>query len=639
MDASGGKRLSSRLCKSALAEKLIRFPLLRLLVLEFWFRLAFLGFVLLLVFLALFLPRIWRVSPRGFRPVIKVSGLDVMQAWSLRRTARQAMAAGQLDLAMEAWRVAVANNPANTRLVREFLGDVLKSNEAKPYLPLAATHCSWLLRLTGTNQAEVELVARVYHKFRLEDLLLSLLRPMENRLSAPLEAIYLMALFNQNQVESFARRWERADASLAGNPELQLYHAAWQAGWGPLSTTAAGRQRLAAAQENPAQRVLAHRLQLAVNAHLREPERYEQALKKLVEWREDIPADHVNYWRLLAQVGQKNRAAQLAQDYRQPPASAAETIQLAEVSAQLGLREQALQVLQRYAPPFGYAEGIWVFYSQLLMEDQKWDAVADLALQIRQETQVRDTLAGYSYCLEGRAALAQQRRHRAETAFNKATEFPFENIPLGLWTASQLRQWGFPNHARDLLAKLPEAAELDPEYWATALAAAYETKQVDPMLQAAAKAYYLKPDDWMTMNNYAAALLVARQQPQEAIKLTMQLLTSLPASAPPKIAMAFKINHSLALLLNQRAAEAEAILKTIPENSLMPMEANAYYLAWFELSCHRQQWEQARQMSQRLDPNFLFPNQRLWLDKMRKQMPPTSSKERGCLPPRLPHSA
>ena len=99
--------------KLDLANRFVYFPLARLLIFSFWFRLIFAGFLLFLVFLALFLPRIWRTTPPGFLPVIKISGLDMAQAWSLRRSALRSTKAGDLDQATYAWQAAVARNPAN----------------------------------------------------------------------------------------------------------------------------------------------------------------------------------------------------------------------------------------------------------------------------------------------------------------------------------------------------------------------------------------------------------------------------------------------------------------------------------------------------------------------------------------------
>src|SRR5204862_4483755 len=90
--------------KLDLANRFVYFPLVRLLIFSFWFRLIFAGFLLFLIFLGLFLPRIWRTTPPGFLPVVKISGLDMAQAWPLKRSELRLMNAGDLDQAAYAWR-------------------------------------------------------------------------------------------------------------------------------------------------------------------------------------------------------------------------------------------------------------------------------------------------------------------------------------------------------------------------------------------------------------------------------------------------------------------------------------------------------------------------------------------------------
>src|SRR5687767_1739004 len=95
------------------AGRLERFPLLRILLLEKWFRRAFLLFLTVLAGALSFLPKIWVTSPKGFLPVVKISLLDRVQAGSLKRSARKAAAAGRFDEASYAWQAALANNRAD----------------------------------------------------------------------------------------------------------------------------------------------------------------------------------------------------------------------------------------------------------------------------------------------------------------------------------------------------------------------------------------------------------------------------------------------------------------------------------------------------------------------------------------------
>src|SRR5262249_53874179 len=141
------------------------FPLLRQLLFERWFRLAFAACALIFVFFALFLPKIWKTTPTGFRPIVKVSGLDLVQAWSLKRTALKAEQAGQFDEANYAWQAALANNPANKDLVRGSLNCVLRDPHRREHALQALGYAYWLLKLTGTNDlADLQLAGRVFEE-------------------------------------------------------------------------------------------------------------------------------------------------------------------------------------------------------------------------------------------------------------------------------------------------------------------------------------------------------------------------------------------------------------------------------------------------------------------------------------------
>ena len=603
--------------KRELANRLVYFPLLRVLVFNFWFRLVFAGFVLSLVFLALFLPRIWRMTPPGFLPVIKVSGLDMARAWSLKRSALRSMKAGDYDGAVYAWQAAVANNPANPDSLRGALRNFLKLDHPNPrYQGPAVGQTFWLLKLTGTNAADVELVSQIYDKFQLYDLTLRLLGPLEDHLSAPEEAACLKALFHSGQMVRFAARW----AKLAGNhadstPELQLYGAAYQAGWGAYSSAEEGQKHLEAALEDPDRRILANRLRLLVCAHRRDAAGYQDSLQRLVQWQSDTVLDHVLYWQLLAALGRKEEAAGLARSFPRPPATANDVRRLAETQIVLGMRDEARRFLQDNAQQSGNSPDLWMMLASLLVEDRKWEELRGLALQLRQQPVIRDTLANYSFYLEGRAELGLERPAVAAAAFEKAAQRPFEDAALGLTTAGSLLKLGYPAPARDILLPLEAGLARNPDYWQALFAAAYALKQPGLAVKAAAKAYELQPDNIVMANNYAAALLVNRERTEQAVRLTLQLVARFPDSTSAKI------NHALALILNRRTTEAEEILRKIDPAKLGPLEATSLYLGLFEVCFSGKRYEQAREAASHIDTKYLFPNQIEWLEEARRQMP------------------
>ena len=85
---------------------------------DVWFRVAAITVILSGVLLAAILPKIWTVTPDGFLPVVRISGLDLVQAWSLRRSAEKLEKQGQLADCMVAWRAAGFNDPGSPELAR-----------------------------------------------------------------------------------------------------------------------------------------------------------------------------------------------------------------------------------------------------------------------------------------------------------------------------------------------------------------------------------------------------------------------------------------------------------------------------------------------------------------------------------------
>ena len=591
-----------------LAYELAEYPLLRLLAFSRWFRLAFVAFVLFLFGFGLSLPKIWRATPAGFYPKIRVSGLDLLHAWTLKRGALEAIQAHRLNDALYAWQAAAAYNEADPELLRGLLQCLAIARSQNDYLALVLARGDWLLRLTQTNHSDLELVASLYEKYRLPELLLPKLLPMEDRLHPPLKAILLKCWFDAGYMDQYAAAWKTIDTTLKADKTLSLYQAAYQAGWGAPESRANGRTQLEAALTDPARQKVAAHLQLVVGLHLDDANRYAESLKRLAEWKEDFVQDHVKYWRLLARVGRKPEAVRLAQDNKMPPITPFDLIEQARVLSELDLREQASQLLQKEIGKFEYATGAWVVYGDLLMRDQRWDALGGLAVQIRQVSRVGDVLAAYSYYLEGRAELALHRTPLALTAFRKIPQHNFGNPNLALLVAKNLRRLGYGDIAKDLLAKLDREFGTNVDYWKQVFEVAIELKDQDLFYTAAQTLHKLRPDDWIGRNNYASALITLRRDPTEAIKLTMQLMAQRPNAAVAKI------NHSLALLQMQRAAEAQAVLDSLDPIRLSPVESTALHQARFELYFSRRDFKRALESSAQIDRQLLFPCERQWLD-------------------------
>ena len=650
--------------RAQLLARLENYPLLRMLVAERWFRVGFTAFLLVLIFMGLFLPRIWKATPDGFKPVIRIRGLHYAQALMLKRTARQAVAAGKFEQADYAWRSAISRNPGDKDALRGYVGSFLQRGRTESkQLSGMIGYGTWLLRLTETNvmggrmkkveeehRMDAELLARVCDKHRLYDVTLYLLVPLKDKLEPEGEAALIRATFHSGQIQPFVALWEKARAKVREAPDMPLYWAAYLTGWGPPGRIEEGQKALQAALQRPDQQLLASRLEMLVRAHAGEAEGYRVAFERLQRAGEDAVADHALYWRLLAADGRKEEARGIARSFiraltevpegqkgepdskpdgppavddqarpakssAREPGSAGELIRLVRVSDELGLQEEAIQLLQKQALRFGYSEDTWITYAELLMASKRWKDLRELATQIRQESGVRDALEGYSFYLQGRAELGLERTSLAQDAFEQVRRLFIPNRNLALATAYSLAQLGYLEVARDLLLNVEKDAASAPAYWQTLFYVAYRLRDSDLLLRSGGRLLELRPDDLVAANNYAAALLVARERPEEAVKLTMRVFNQNPKST------ASIINRSLALLLSGRTDEAAELLRGVSPERLNPEEAVSYYLALFEVQFSSGQYPKAWETSDKLDPKKLFPVQMRWLEECRKKMP------------------
>ena len=104
----------------------LEIPLLPPLLLPFWIRLACVLGLLCILFGVLMMLRIWRTTPPDFERAVKIRGINYIQAWSLKRTARKEMAAGRYDAAALAWRMAAAHNLGDLEASRGYLEALLQ---------------------------------------------------------------------------------------------------------------------------------------------------------------------------------------------------------------------------------------------------------------------------------------------------------------------------------------------------------------------------------------------------------------------------------------------------------------------------------------------------------------------------------
>lgn len=591
------------------SSRLLNWPILFMMVnslrTSFWFRTAAITFVLGLVGGTLFILKIWRTTPEGLIPVVRISGLDVLQAASLERAAQAYWQKGATREGFLTYRVALANTPASVPLLRRFLAGAAGQPRNMDFQSQMLRQSAWLLRLTGTNMADLALMARLLDKYDHHDWLVQLLNPLAGRLDDQLTRQYLKSLFLADLPGEFAKAW-RTNASkpgVAGDPELRLYRMAYLGGWDPANVDDVTGPPLESFFSDPGLGLTARHLYLRVADKRSDAKAYWENLEHLVEAKDDRLIEHVRGWRLLAGTGRREEATRRAVALAARPANAGELMQLTRGYLQLDLTEQARKTLETFASEYAGHEPMWLLYADLLGQTANWPEMRELATRLRLENQLAGHLDGFAYFLEGWVEARQNRRQAATASFARIPQAPPLSPELLVFVARKLVELGAPQIARQLIAQNTGLAEKNPDRLDILASVAFATKDEKMLIEVTGRAYELTPRHWPSVHNYAAALLITRQQPAKAMTLTVELLRALPKLA------AVRVNHALALIQNNRVPEAEAALKLLTPEKLNDSERTAYYFARLEIASLTGNARQAQDAAGQLNQTYLFPSQ------------------------------
>lgn len=592
----------------------------RILILDPWFRLVLVLVLLGFLTAVVSLPKFWRTTPAGFRPPVRVSLLNLAQAWQLRSAARAKEAEGSLAEAADRWLAAFRKNAGDMDSARQAIRSALALPEVTPKaIQRMATVPAWLLSLSGTNSQDVLLVARFYDKAGFSEAVYNLIEPLKDRLSPEEEVAYLKTLVQRGAAKEYASRWKRVESELAKDPEFALYHAAYLAVWGPVEGREAARQQLANAVEDPARRIVASRLQLLHFASSGDLAGYALALDRLAQVRQDRLTDRVGYWRLLVAAGRNAEARELAENEAAVPQNPRDVLVLAEFCQAIGMTEQAGRLLRQATLKYGGSgipgtDLLWLARANVLIRTEDWRGIIEMVEQVRAFPAALEILGGWVDAVEGQARHGLDHRDLAKAAFEDAARKGFPRPALAFEVGAEMRRLGYYQPALDVLLPLETAFATNVFYWQTLHQLADALKQdAVLLLRSAAEVRRLKPDDSAAAFNYAAALLTSRQNPGEAVVLTRQALDQMRASPEARV------NHCLALALNHRYEEASALLATVDPNRFDPSGNTVYSFAAFSVHLGLKQYDLARLDLDRIRSEHLFPNEVLWLEQMRRE--------------------
>lgn len=587
------------------------------------FRIAAVFCVLAFLTICISLPKIWKTSPPGFTPEIRVSLLGRLEAAMLARSARRLDSEGKFADAILAWKQSISKDLGNIEHQRGLLG--LLARQPSPdiqWLQLGVGQAFWLLRMTDGSRDDRIRCARFFDRYNLPEYVWLCLKPVQNNLNDNQAALFLKSCLQTRHFEEFGAVLKSNPKAIEGDPELPVYKAAWAAGWGPTSGVIQGKQELDRARKDPATAVVANRLQLMISEDELDLQTFTAAFNTLRELHADRPIDHVGYWQILNGAGQTETAKDLALKYSTAPRQANELRAMFNAFLMLGLRPYAAEFMKKHLPELGTERDLWAMQSRLLLQLQLWDDLRLLAIDLRTSRPELE-LVGYAWFLEGLVELHHHLPEQAAYSFSRIPDRPIGDPYLGYQVARQLILLGYPKIAEATLSNLEHAAGKTADYWYNVTIAALEDGQFENAAHAATKAYELRPDHPATQMNYAGVLLTLRTNPALAVQITLRQLKQTPED-PGAL-----LNHVLALLQNQRLSEAEAFLHQIPESALDARNATTFALAWFELRYRQERVSDALEVYGQIQHRFLQPPQSNWVESAHRDLLAARKKRGG----------
>ncbi len=582
-----------------------------------WFRFAAILFVLALIIVGMMLPRIWRVTP-AHMPIVRISGLDFMEAASLRRAAEKLSESGQVKEALSSWRSSVENNPGNSETIRKMLQFINRqTSPPNEFVNYAAMRGVWLLSLSKTNLADLSLVIETLEKIQEDSYVATLAGPRAVELSASALGALARSEFRLGQMEKFDTLWQLQPEALSKQTETALFRMAWEAGFGPPSSLVRGQMQLqhALVSTNEFIAETAHHLTLIISYTAQDIVNYQRMLDWLVEHHVDRVTEHINYWRLLVSVGRRSEAHDLAKAFSRPPNTADEALGIATVLSELEMEEVGIEFLEKNTSNFGFSAPIWVALADLRIKKEKWSDLFAQGVSMRRDEHLGGSLDGYSFFVEGLSNAKTGRSEAAARAFKNASESRFSgSVYLAFKCAREMREAGFPTESENLLRKLQTGFTKQAEYWFELSLAAFQSRDMQTFSMAAEKAYTLEPDKDGYVQNYAAVLLAEHRKPEESVKLTRHQLEQFPNNSD------LQVNHALALIQNNRFDAAETILKRVNPNRLNSSEASNFNYAWAVLHLERNDPTKARKSYSLVNTNFILPPEVLWIESKLKTL-------------------
>lgn len=564
-----------------------------------------------------FLAKVWRVTPDDGGPVYRVSLLDKVQSAMLHRRAMEHAARGDDRVALQGLRGAVANNPGDPDVLRDWVRLAVSREDCLGGIggtPLAEAFL--LLRVGRTNMSDLDLTMGLLWKLDMRDEMLRLGEAMGDGLGARGAALMARAYFDSGDMGSFDQAWRRHGASFESDMELRLRREAWKAQWGPPATAREGMARLAEAQGDPATRRVALELGRKVAVARADAAEHERLLRMQMADGTVGTRETVEWWLLLASTGRLEAARRAAREsgHVLEARSAAEARTVATALLTLGMAVEAVAFLESASVARHQDAGLWLLRADGLKALGRWEDLGAFAAGLIQGRGAGRHAEAVGMVLRAVSEAKLGQLELARATVRGVMDAPAVDGATSVRLAGWLGEAGLPKDGLALLRRAEAAMANASGYWAQRTLLAGSGGEVNDMVESSRRALALAPGDPRLRNNHATALLAARREPAEAVQLTLQNVHQSPLE--PK----YWVNHALALLANDRVPEARMALDRVATATWAPEQEANLHLAWVEVLLREGRVSEARQRAARINRSLLMPFQAARLDDLARRL-------------------
>ena len=559
--------------------------------------------------------KVVRVSPDKVLPVVRISGLDYVQAWLAKRQAMLHEREGRPALAVLAWKTCIANHPYHEQnLTQAMLAHVRLEHPSRQHVQDVSRYARLLAE---KNQAGV--LGRFLSPLVLvwmgavteaADLVQSMAPPQLSDAFTIWASIILLGDRALPDAWKLAMRQVYGD----GNPAAEMlskYSNAIECGdWNEVPDVMG--LSFNGLDRDPIVKQLLEMLECDLRFWMLS---HRNSADEMRQWMEKSPLHgrerawhRLRYWRSQIESGNDHRVwSEIKGSESLEWLNAGQVIEWGKLYQQYDKTGSIIGKLKPLLGAYASSPEWTFFYGSLLIQNQRWVELRALATQLRARP-MHSKLNGLSFFFEAQSWNGESNPQAAMECYRKWLASTVVFPDLELEAARMLRHEGMSDIALRRYRALETSHEHDASFWKEVLEFGRELKLERYQLDACQKLHALEPQSKEYALNYASLLLAMRRNPALAIDLTNSLLQQFPQD------QALAVTHIHALLQNDRLKEAERTLALMNPDRLPVSIRESYQLAQFERLCLEGKLDEALSVTGMIHTENLSVHQHVWLD-------------------------